>query len=370
MMKILKTTCFGMCLGATILLSACGQEEEVNAPAPLREVRTIIVESSSGIFERSFSGTLQSSNQTNYSFKVSGTISDISVEVGQAVKKGDVIAVMDPSDYELEVQKAQAALVEAQSELRSANADYERTKKLYEAGNSSRSDLDNARAASETAAASTQAMRKSLQIAKQNLSYTKLRAQDNCLIASTPANSGENVSSGTEVITATCGDDLEVKLDIPESMISNIRKGMEVQVAFAAIPNKSYEGIVKEVGVAAINGGTTFPVTVLITNDDKNDLKSGLSADVTFTIDHRVAGEMAVPILPSFAVGEDQDGRFVFVVETTQDGKGIIKRTPVTIGQIQQDGIEILSGVKPGMQIVTAGVSVLRDSVEVKVSKE
>ncbi|MGN7503633.1 MAG: efflux RND transporter periplasmic adaptor subunit [Alphaproteobacteria bacterium] len=353
-----------LCVGATLFLSGCNEEKEA-AKAPLREVRTIVVESGSGIFERNFSGTLQSSNETSFSFRVSGTIEDIPVEVGQAVKKDEVIAIMDNSTYALEAQRARASLVEAQSQLRNVKADYERTKKLYEAGNSSRADLDNARAASEVATASTQAANKSLQIAQQNLSYTKLRSTADCQIASILGDAGENVSAGAEVITATCGEGLEVQLDIPESMISNIKKDMDVKINFSAIPDKTYQGIVKEVGVAAVSGGTTFPVDVLITDEDKTALKSGLSADVTFTIDNRNNGRAALPVLPSIAVGEDQKGRFVFALETQGD-KAFVRRVPVTIGQIQQDGIEIASGVQPGMQVVTAGVSVLRDGMEVK----
>ncbi|MEM6811429.1 MAG: efflux RND transporter periplasmic adaptor subunit [Pseudomonadota bacterium] len=370
MFKSLNIAKYTLLLGVTLFLSACGEEQEAELKAPLREVRTVIVESGSGIFKRSFSGTLQSSNQTSYSFKVSGTIESIPVEVGQAVKKNEVIAVLDPSTYELETQRARASLVEAQSQLRSAKAEYERTKKLYEAGNSSRSDLDNARAASETAAASTQAANKSLQIAQKDLSDTKLRSKADCQIASIPGDSGENVSAGTEVITATCGEGLEVKLDIPESAISSIKKDMPVTVSFSALPDKTYQGIVKEVGVAAVNGGTTFPVDVLIVDEDKTALKSGLSANVTFTIDNRNESKVSAPVLPSFAVGEDQDGRFVYTVQTGQDNRVMIKRVPVTLGQISQEGIEIVSGVQPGMKVVTAGVSVLRDGMEVKVSEE
>lgn len=369
MFKPLKLSCCALLLGIALSMFGCSQEEEKDLKAPPREVLTIIVESGTGIFERNFSGTLQSSNETSYSFKVSGTIKSIPVEVGQSVQKDEVIAILDPSIYELEAQRALASLVEAQSQLRSAKADYERTKRLYEAGNSSRSDLDDARAASETAAASTRAFQKSLEITQKDLSYTKLRSQGDCKIASIPGDSGENVSVGTEVITATCGEDLEVKLNIPESVISSIKKDMSVKVSFPAFPEKFYQGLVKEVGVAAVRGGTTFPVDILITDKNKRDLKSGLSADVTFTIDNRNQGESALPLLPSFAVGEDQNGRFVFVVEQEEDGKSVVKRTPVEIGQIHQNGIEIVSGVQPGMKIVTAGVSVLRDGAEVKVSQ-
>lgn len=358
-----------ICVGAPLLLAGCYEDKNDEVSAPLRQVRSIVVEIGSGIFERSFSGSLKSSNETSYSFRVSGTIQSIPVEVGQAVKKDEVIATLDPADYELEAQKSQASLTEANSELRNAKADYERTKKLYAAGNSSRSDLDDARAASETAGASAQAARKSLQIAQSDLSYTKLKSQGDCEIASIPVDSGENVQQGSEVITANCGQDLEVELNIPESVISSIKKDMLVKVSFPAIPDKTYDGLVKEVGVSAVSGGTTFPVDVLITTENKSDLKSGLSADVSFTLDSQTQGKAAVPILPSFAVSEDQNGRFVFALQPIEQNRAVVKRTPVTIGEVQQEGIEILEGVQAGMQVVVAGVSVLRDGMEVKVSE-
>lgn len=369
MHKLSKLLTYTFCLGTAIFLSGCGEKKDAELKAPLREVRTTIVEQGSGIYERNFSGALKSSNQVSYSFKVSGSIERILVEVGQTVKKDDVIAVLDTSTYELEVQREKASLLQSESEFKSAKANFERTKKLYEAGDSSRSALDDARAESETTGAAAQAAQKSLQIAQQDLSYTKLRSTSDCQIASIPADSGENVSAGTEVITASCGEGIEVKLNIPESVIGNIKKDMAVQISLPAIPGKTYQGIVKEVGVATVDGGTTFPVDILITDTDKSELKSGLSANVTFSIDNRKQGKDALPFLPSFAVGEDQSGRFVFVVENNQDGNFVVKRTPVVIGDIKQNGIEIVTGIAPGMTVVTAGVSVLRDGMEVKVSK-
>ncbi|MEM6780837.1 MAG: efflux RND transporter periplasmic adaptor subunit [Pseudomonadota bacterium] len=356
-------------MAASLFLSGCGEEQATELEAPLRQVRSIVVDSGTGVFERSFSGTLHASQETSLSFKVSGTIEDIAVEVGDKITKGDVLATLDTSSYSLEAQKAQASLTEAQSEFRNAKADYDRTKKLYEAGNSSRSDLDNARTASDSAAASVQSVRKSLEIARLDLSYTKLKAEDDCAIASVDADEGENVAQGTQIFFATCGDQLEVKIDIPESIISNIKKDMLVSVSFPAIADKVFKGKVFEVGVSSVAGGTTFPVTVVLTESDAYDLKAGLSADVTFAIDTRINGKQAAPVLPAFAIGEDQNGRFVFTVEPTSGNRAMVKRVPVQIGEIQQNGIEILQGIKPGMRVVTAGVSVLRDGMEVKVSE-
>ena len=355
----------------TLFGSGCSQQADEEAPLPLRQVRSVLVETGSGMSIRSFSGTLQSSQETSLSFKVSGTIQDILVEVGDKIKPNDVIASLDPSSFALVAQQAQAALAEANSQLKNAQSRYERTKKLYEAGNSSKNDLDDARAAEETAKAATQSASRALEIAQLDLSYTKLQAENECAIATVEAEQGENVALGTQIFLATCGEGFEVSLSIPESVISHIDKGMSVSVSFPAIPKVAFTGKVFEVGVSSVQGGTTFPVTIALENKGNSNLKAGLSAEVEFNIaSNKSLDQTPTVVVPPFAVGEDQNGRFVFVLDTQTEEVALVRKTPVTIGQVQQGGIEILQGVQAGARLVTAGVSVLRDGMEVKYSND
>jgi len=349
------------------MIVACTDKEEVRVSATVRPVKSVVVRGGSGIISRSFSGTLQSSRMTSFSFRVSGAIQAIPVAVGETITEGQVIASLDASDYELEAQRAKALLTEANSQLRNANAKYERTKRLYEAGNSSKNDLDNARANAEAAAAAVESARKTVQIAEKNLTYTRLSANGDCKVAAVSMSAGENVVSGTEVVAATCGDSLEVALDIPETFIAYVNKGAHVTVSFPAIADRVYEGVVNEVGVAPISGGTTFPVSIRITAADQTALKAGLSADVLFAIDHS-KDEEPFPIVPSFAVHEDERGRFVFLVEKREQGF-VVSRTPVEIGELSDEGIEIVSGVRPGQRVVTAGMSTLSDGMPVTVAE-
>lgn len=363
-----KSIFCALCLSAVLFLSSCTQEEKQDLQAPLRQVRTMVLDAGSGMFETSFSGRLHASRETNYSFKVSGTIREIAVNVGDRINKGDVLARLDPSTYALEAQKSKASLAEAQSELRNAKANYARVQKLYIGGNGSRSELDNARAASESALAAVASAQKALEIAQLNLSYTKLTADEACAIASVDAEEGENVAQGTRIFYTTCGNELEVKLEIPETVIAGIKKGMAVTVTFSAMEGKTYTGMVNEVGVASVQGGTTFPVTIIMTDPRTHELMAGLSADVVFLI-KRNPGQNEknrAIIVPAFAVGEDQVGRYAFILETTQDGRAMVKRQPVIVGNVLQTGIEVTHGLIPGMRIVTAGVSVLRNGMEVK----
>ncbi len=359
-----------LCLFAAIFLGGCVQEEKKELKAPLRSVRSMIVDQGSGIHETSFSGRLHAVRETSLSFKIAGTIRKIPVRVGDPVKKGEVIALLDPSTYALETQQAKAALDEARSELRNAGANYARVKKLYEGGNVSRSELDNARASYDSTAAAVQAAQKKLELARLNLSYTKLRAEEDCAVASVDAEEGENVAVGTQIFYTTCGRGLEVKLDIPESVIGNIKKDMPVGVTFSALQGKTYAGRVDEVGVSSVKGGTTFPVTVLMADPGAPGLKAGLSADVTFSIENRDEGENRSVVVPPFVVGEDRMGRHVFVLKTGGNGRAVVRRQPVTVGRVLATGIEVVEGIAPGMRVVTAGVSVLRDGMEVKYGDE
>ena len=354
-----------LALSFITLASGCADEqEEVKLEAPLRQVRSIEISAAAEDYTRSFSGTLHASQETSLSFKVSGTINDIAVKVGDRVKKGDVIARLDPSTYELQAQRSSALLTEAEATLRNAKAEYARAQQLYEDGNVSRSQLDDARASSESAGAAVQSVRKALEIDRLELSYTKLTAEDDCSIASVDADEGENIAQGTQIFFAACGDDLEVQLDIPESVIASISENAEVEVAFSAIKDQVYKGVVSEVGVSSVDSGTTFPVTVVITDENTSRLKAGLSADVAFSITNGGAKSAAI-VVPPFTLGEDQTGRYAFVLQSTEDGTALVRRQPVVVGNVLAEGIEVLEGLEPGTRVVTAGVSVLRDGMKV-----
>ncbi|MEM7672062.1 MAG: efflux RND transporter periplasmic adaptor subunit [Verrucomicrobiota bacterium] len=325
-------------------------------------MKSISVAPPSSTYEQTFSGQLQSQQETDLSFKVSGTIERIFVQVGDRIEVGDVIAELDATTYELVAQQANATLAQNNSTERNALANYERIKNLYENGNASRDDLDDARTEAESAQANRESAEKELEIALLDVEYTKLVAENDCSISDVLNEEGENVQNGTTVAQASCGDELEVDLDIPEGIIAGISKGMSVSMIFPAAGNRAFSGEVIEVGITSTQGGTTFPVTVLLSDESVAGLRSGMSSEVTFLLDR---GESAF-MLPSFAVSEDNAGTFVYKVVTSEEGSSKVERSPVTIGVLSNAGIEILSGVEAGDQIVTAGVSVLRDGMEVK----
>lgn len=349
---------------ATLLLflHACDSAAPPDEPR-LRPVRYVTVSDESGARNRSFSGTSKSTRESRLSFKVSGTVTEVPVQIGQRLAAGELIARLDPATYSLQVQQAQASLVEAQANERNAAATYERTKGLYANNNASRNDLDAARAQAESAGAQVGSVAKALEIAKLNESYTQLRADKDCSIASMDIEVNENVSAGQQVAAVSCGDEFEVEIDVPESLIGNIDENTPVQITFGAIPGAQFSGAVTEVAVASVANSATFPVVVKI-SESHASLRSGLAADVIFQFDTLAASGSVV--LPVAAVIRDTAGTFVYVALPTEvPDQALIHRKPVTLGELTQSGIEVLDGVVAGDRVVTAGLSVIRDGQRV-----
>jgi len=348
-----------------MMLGACGKSDDTMEER-LRPVRYVTVSDASAFRDRSFSGTSKSSRESRLSFKVSGTVINVPVQIGQRLNTGHLIAEIDPASYVLQAQQAQASLVEAQANDRRASANYDRTKGLYANSNASLNDLESARAQAESASAVARAASKALEIARLNVSYTKLTAAADCSIASLNVEVNENVASGQQVAIVSCGDAYEVTLDLPESLIGSVEESTPVKVRFGAIPDQEFSGVVSEIAVASVAGSAAFPVVIKIIGSHPS-LRSGLAADVTFQFDSAAANGGGF-VLPVTAVISDPSGTFVYVAEPGElAGEGLVRRRAVTLGELSQSGIEIREGLQVGDRVVTAGISVIRDGQRVLV---
>ncbi|MEM9334604.1 MAG: efflux RND transporter periplasmic adaptor subunit [Pseudomonadota bacterium] len=344
-------------MAAGLAVSACGEQTQ-EFEERLRPVRVISVNDDNVFRGRTFSGTSKSSLESRLSFKVTGTVIDLPVQIGQRLNAGDTIAEMDAASYVLQQQQAQASLIEAQANDRRAGANYERTKGLYANDNASLNDLEAARAQAESGEAVVEAATKALEIAKLNVSYTTLAAETDCSINSLAVEINENVSAGQTIAVVSCGDAYEVTMNLPESLIGSVDQWTPVTIEFGAIPDQTFQGEVSEVALASA-GAAAFPVVIRIQGSHPS-LRSGLAADVTFQFDTSDGPEGTV-VLPVNTVINDPAGTYVFVAEPDGDtGEAVIERRAVTLGELTQDGIEVQDGLVAGDRVVTAGITVLR----------
>ncbi len=346
------------------LLSSCtSEQEEVDF---IRPVRYEVVETAQETGLRFFSGYAKADVETNLSFRVRGRIEGIYVRVGSIVRRGDPIARLDPKDYILEVQEAEARVLDAEAQLRKAEANYGRIRNLYETESASRAELDAARMEYESGAAGVKASRTRHSLAKIQLSYTELEAPLSGAIATKDVEINENVEAGQPIVTLNSDERVKVTIAMPENLISEIREGAEVDVFFTSIPGRSFVATVTEVGVAR-TASTTFPVTVQL-NKESPEVRSGMSAEVLFEFSR---GDETI-IIPGYALFEDEGKRYVFVLEDIPEERGVFiaHLTEVEIGDIITEGVMIKKGLNSGDKIVTAGVQFLVDGQKVRLAEK
>ena len=350
---------------ALLLLVGCKEEPEEHEI--LRPVRYELVEGTEAARQRTYSGVAKAGQESRLSFQVAGQVLDVPVNVGDVVKKGTTIARIDPADFSLQLQNAQASAAQARAQERNAKGTYERTQALYENQNASRQDLDTDRTAYDSARAALASANQQVRLRKRQLGYTHLRAPEAGTIATVDIEVNEYVQAGALVATLLAGEQIEVGVSVPSQVIRNIRRGDKAEVRFGILGGKVLPAEVTEVGVSSVSGATTFPVTVRLT-EGENLVRSGMTADVTLLFEAEENGPKYA--LPFSAVGEDRDGRFVFKLEDVADGLGVVRRVPVEVGDLVGDRIEIDAGIAPGDPIVTAGVSRIYDGLQVRVPSQ
>ena len=352
-------------LGVALLVGCNKPEKAVSKPL-IRPVRYLEVKKGAGARRRTFSGAVKAGTESRLSFRVAGRVLEVPVKVGAKVRPGQVIARLDPADFQLQREEARAAITRGEAQARNAKATYERVRALYANENASRQELDGARAQAESASASLASMSQNVRLLERQLEYARLTAPSAGTISQVSVEGGENVAPGQVVAVVQVGDQLEVEVAVPEALINRIEAGSEVQVKINALPNKAFTGLVTEVGVASAQAAV-YPVMVRL-QGDVAAVRAGMAAQVEFAF-----AEQAAPgahILPPAAVGEDREGRFVFLVDRTEPGLGKVRRQPVVVGEMSSAGLSVSKGVSDGDLVVTAGVGRIRDGLVVKVPQE
>lgn len=344
------------------LSNSCGKPQE-EEPVVIRPVRYQEVVPTEGIYERKFAGVTHAAIETKISFLVGGKVRGVFVKVGDQVESGHLIAELEQNDYRLQVQQSEAQEKSARAQERNAEANYNRVQSLYVSHNASLAELDASRAQMESAKAQASAVQNQLALVRSRLGYTRLKAPMAGTVANVIAEIGEVVGMGQPIVLLSSGAKLEIEVSVPETMISYINENDKVNITFDAFPEESISGVVTEVGVMSSGLATTYPVTVRLLQDNP-DWRPGMAVEVTFRIVKKSEKDRIA--VPSFAVGEDDQGNFVFVLEDAKKGMGIVRRRSVQIGALRNEGIEVLSGLKKKEMVITAGVSRIKDGQQVK----
>jgi RND family efflux transporter MFP subunit len=348
-------------VSAALLLSSCQKQEE-QKPLPPRPVLSIIAKNDAASV-LSVPGAVQAQFVTELGFKVLGRVIARNVSVGDTVKKGQVVALLDSISLELAVRSSEADLSNAKASQVNAARTAERQKKLAETRSGTESALEQAEQALKTADANVAKAQANLDKALEQLSYARLLAEFDGVVTATSAEVGQTVSAGDNVVTIARPNPREVVIDIPEASIGQLQPGFLFDIALQLDPTIRTTGNVREISPIADTTTRTRRVKVTLVNPPEAfRLGSVVTASVPM-------GDESTITLPATSIlDKGGEGSFVWVVDEAaakvqQRKVKIIDPAPASLT------VKVTDGIKPGERIVTAGVHQLKDGQTVNINE-
>ncbi|MGI9371461.1 MAG: efflux RND transporter periplasmic adaptor subunit [Hyphomicrobiales bacterium] len=329
----------------------------------VRPVRTMEVTDLSNIHDRYFVGSARAAREVSLAFRVPGTITNIAVSVGNEVKKGQILANIDPAPYQAEVDRLFAELESAQASLENARLQTERQRKLFKEDVVAEASLDRFIAGEKSADAKVKSMQGALDKATLDLSYTQLSAPFDGVVVAKYVEDFEEVRAQNQVLRVLDSEHIEMVVDIPERYISLVKFVEDIKVTFDAIQDAQLAATVSEVGNEASATTRTFPVTLRMEQLDGKRVLPGMTGRASGRLKqgYEPFSGVVVPAAAVF-VPEGKDQSHIWIVDKASS---TVSSRPVELSQARTNGLSISSGLKPGDIVVTAGANSLTEGQKV-----
>ena len=312
--------------------------------------------SESRLGQRSFSGTLQARYQSLLGFRVAGKIIHRGVEVGDRVKKGQILFRLDPTDYDLQLQVAQADLEAAKSQLVQIEAEEGRLADLRKTRSTSQSDYDLAVSLRDTARSRLQAAGNRETLAKNQRQYADLIADQDGLVTRLMAEVGQVISPGQPVGQWVHGTELEALVSVPESMQQALSQS-KASVEFWSMPGVSVPCTLREISPIADPASRTYDAKFTLVDPPKG-LAIGMTANVVIYRDQEDGFS-----IPMGAIAESQGSPIVWRI--VADGR--VQAVPVEILKYGSQFATVRGSLGQGDQIISAGVQRIDAQCKVRV---
>ncbi|WP_440056490.1 efflux RND transporter periplasmic adaptor subunit (plasmid) [Pseudoalteromonas sp. T1lg65] len=347
---------FSILLLATALGGCEKQAEQNNQPDPIRPVKLHQVTDPSATTMRSFPAEVVANQGSYIAFRVNGELIEFPVLAGQEVEKGQLLAKLDPEDFELQYEQRKA-----QFEL--AKAQLSRVEPLFEKGIATKAEFDKALADKQVAESA-------FKIAKTNLEYSELRAPFSGTVAKVFVKNFENIAAKQNILRLETRDMMDVVIHVPEKLVARVDKDSDYQptVVFDSYPHKSYSLTVKEWDTQADPTTLSYKVVFTLPIPKDFNLLAGMTGHVYIDSSKITQDGVINIVIPNQAVFSDktqqtQGNSYVWVFDETQQ---TVSKQAVKVGPLRHDGIEILAGLQPGQKVVAAGVHYLKEGAKVR----
>jgi multidrug efflux system membrane fusion protein len=335
-----------LAISCFLLLLGCSERQEpASQPRPVR-VTSIHFQQVSDVAH--YSGEIRPRHEAPLAFQVGGRLVRRLVDVGAAVKSGQLLATLDPADYRLGEAGAAAQLAAAEAELAQARKDLRHLGNLKDQALASPAAVerreDQLRAA-EARVASAQA---NLGSQARQSGYTELRADRDGVITMADAEPGQVLAAGQAAFRLAQPGEKEVVISVPENHLEGVRSTSSIRVNLWANPERFYGGKVREISPAADAVLRTFTIKVAVLDAD-DALRMGMTA----TAHVQQSEPQPVARVPLSAVTRQGERPAVWVFDI---GTHTVQPRTVTISAYDENSAKLVEGVQEGEQVVTAGV--------------
>lgn len=331
------------------------EEEEI-----VRPLKTVVVQGGQSHRTYRYLGVIEAADEVALSFDVSGALMSLQVKKGDRVEKDQMLASLDPRDFE-------NALASAQADAEKARVTLERLRPAAGTGAISKQQLTDA----EAAAASTAAR---LSIQQKALADTQLTASFDGIVADVLVDNYENITAKQTILVLQATDNVDVTVDVPEARIAEVdpkRPRTEPSASSFAMtldyfPDRRFAVLPKEFSTQADQLTLSYKVTFTMPRPEDVTLLPGMPATITETKPIEIKGAQGF-WLPVDAVPVDTAGQyFVWSLKEAQEDIFTAERKAVDVGEMLDNRIAVTSGLSEGERIAAAGVHILKEGQKVR----
>jgi RND family efflux transporter MFP subunit len=351
-------------IGLTILLAALAitawpespvETETAHSRSPVVQVAEVRVGAANDTVR--FAGVTRAATRAELAFSLPARLAGRPVEIGDQVATGEVLATLDDREFRLAATAAEAAVAELDVRLAQAQRDLDRVQRLVDARAATTEELERTAATTAALEAAWRAAQARLDDARRLCEESTLRAPFAGTVTRVSVEPGEWVSPGRAVVELAGDGEVEVLIEVPETVHSRIEGGLEVRVElpFSAT---TVNGRIVTVAAAASGPGRLFPVEVAI--DPRAGVVAGLTADVTIPLLSET--ELTVPLRAVVNPGSSNPTVFRIV-------RGLAEQIPVELGRIRGDRIAVGSRLAAKDLVAVTGHTGLRDGDAVEVRR-
>ena len=348
-----------LALGAA--LAGCSRPEP--PPEPVRAVKLLTVGASEVQAQRLFAADVRARVESRLGFRVAGKLVQRHVELGQAVRAGQLLAQLDARDYRLAVQAAQAQVAAATTQRDLAQADYERFAQLKAQNFISGAELDRRRASLQAAQAQlTQALAQASSQGNQE-NYTQLRADADGVVTAIEAEPGQVLEQGQTVLRLAQDGARDAVFAVPEDLVGQLRVGQEVAVrpwGGAAEGAAKLRATVRDIAASADPVTRTFTVKAALSGSPLPPLGATLTVYPSAFAPRGVQA-LRLPTSALWAQGQ-QTAVWVFDAASST-----VRAQVIEVAQVDGNEVLVRAGLQAGAQVVATGVHVLAPGQKVSI---